>query len=109
MNFVATANSSRVVARKSPAAKHVPAHAAGDTYSSVLVSFLKIAEQLKTQSVAMEHARNCAARQDWAGVQLGLAMLRATAQDIRKIAAAVNEKIGPEIDDCVTVYGEDNA
>ena len=105
INFAATLPPSSV-ARKSPAARRPPAPAAGDTYSSVLVSFLKIGEQLKTQSVAMEHARNCAAKRDWPGVQIGLAVLCCAAGDIRKIAAAVNEKIGPDIDDATQVYGE---
>jgi len=102
MNFAATICPR--VAPKSPAAAGPPS-AAGDSYSSVLVSFIKIGEQLKIQSVAMEHARNCAANQDWPGVQIGLAVLCCAAGDIRKIAAAANEKIGPEIDDCVNVYG----
>jgi hypothetical protein len=72
----------------------------------LLVSFMKIGEQLKIQSVAMEHARNCAANQDWPGVQIGLAVLCCAAQDIRKIAAKANEKLSPEIDDATETYGE---
>jgi hypothetical protein len=104
MNFAATVHPQRRA--KVASGRLPPLHAAGDNYSSVLVSFMKIEEQLKIQSVAMEHARNCAANQDWPGVQIGLAVLCCVAQDIRKIAAKANEKIGPEIDDCMNVYGE---
>ena len=105
MNFAATASPTNV-ASKSPAVQRSPAPAAGDTYISVLVRLLDIGEQLKIQSVAIEHARNCAAKRDWPGVQISLAVLCCAAGDIRKIAAAANEKIGPEMDDCVNVYGE---
>jgi hypothetical protein len=72
----------------------------------VLVRLLEIGEQLKIQKIAIEHARERAAKRDWAAVQLSLAVLCCAASDIRKIAAAVDEKIGPELDDCVNVYGE---
>lgn len=105
MNFVATRSSRVPVAMKSPAACH-PRTPAGDTYMAVLVRLLEIGDKLKIQSVAMKHARNCAAKQDWSGVQLALAMLCACAQDIRKIAATANQKIEPDMDDASNVYGE---
>lgn len=103
MNFAAMLS---LVAPKSPAARRPPVSAAGDTYNSVLVQFMKIGEQLKIQSVALEHARNCAAKRDWPGVQIGLAVLCCAAGDIRKIAASANEKLSPEIDDATETYGE---
>ena len=79
---------------------------AGDTYLGLLIKLLEIGDQLKIQAVALEHARERAAKRDWPGVQIGLAVLCCAAQDIRKIAAAANEKIDPDMDDCVNVYGE---
>lgn len=105
MNFVATRSSRVPLATKSPAVS-CPPSPAGDTYIAVLVRLLEIGDKLKIQSVAMKHARNCNRKQDWRGVQLALAMFCACAQDIRKIAAAVNEKIEPDMDDATQVYGE---
>lgn len=106
MNIIATLSPpSACVAMKSPA-RSIPPAPAGDNYNSLLVQFMKIGDQLKIQSIAIEHARECAAKSDWPGVQLGLAILCCAAQDIRKIAAAANEKIDVDIDDCVNVYSE---
>jgi hypothetical protein len=104
MNFAATVHPQRRA--KVASGRVSPLHAAGDNYIGVLVKLLDIGEQLKIQAVALEHARERAAKRDWAGVQIGLAVLCCAAQDIRKIAAKANEKIGPEIDDCMNVYGE---
>jgi hypothetical protein len=79
---------------------------AGDTYIGLLVKLLDIGEQLKIQSAALEHARERAAKRDWAGVQIGLAVLCCAASDIRKISAAANEKIAPDLDSATLAYGE---
>lgn len=79
---------------------------AGDTYLGLLVKLLEIGDQLKIQAVALEHARERAAKRDWAGVQIGLAVLCCAASDIRKIAAAANEKTAPDMDNATQVYGE---
>jgi hypothetical protein len=67
---------------------------------------MEIGEQLKIQSIAIEHARDRAAKRDWAGVQISLAVLCCAAGDVRKIAAAANEKIGPDMDSATLAYGE---
>lgn len=105
MLFVANAQHPAPRRAKVASGRKSPLHAAGDNYIGVLVKLMEIGDQLKIQKVALEHARKRLAKHDLAGVQIGLAVLCCAAQDIRKIAAAVNEKIGPEIDDCVNVYG----
>ena len=95
-----------VVAMKSPADSRPPAAAGDNPYIAVLVRLLEIGDKLKIQSIALEHARNCAAHRDWTGVQLALAMLCASAQDARKIAAETNAKIAPDMEDATHTYGE---
>ena len=104
MNFIAPP-ATLPAAMKSPARSCPPAPA-GDTYIAVLNRLLEIGDKLKIQSIAIEHARNCAAKRDWTGVQLGLAMLCESAKEARRIAAETNAKIAPDLDSATLAYGE---
>lgn len=106
MNFVANAQHPAPRRAKVASGRLSPLQAAGDNYIGVLVKLMEIGDQLKIQKVALEHARKRLAKHDLAGVQIGLAVLCCAAQDIRKIAAAANEKIDPDMDCATQMYGE---
>lgn len=93
MNFIAPSPSPGRSGDEVASGRLVALQAAGDTYISLLVTVLEMEDQLKIQKIALEHARERATKRDHAGVQIGLAVLCAAAEDIRKIAAAANAKL----------------
>lgn len=106
MQFVATTPPSRV-APKSPAAQPVPGPAAGDTYYQIALELLQITDQFELMRTALIHAVNMTEQERGEPLDLAFALMRASARRIQEVSIRSQLMLrGDDIDDCVTVYGE---